>query len=143
MNIQYKEPFFLSLGENCLADNILQRHGLKSFSSPYSSARSNITYAIKNEAHNYENLLSRDSNILTERYGKKTVVNTSFSKIDNIFDIAVNRGFEFTHHNIIEDKSALDSYIRKVDWIKLIKKIKKGWYFCIITDIMPIKTFQK
>ena len=32
-----KESIVLSLGENCLADDILARNNLKSFSSPYAS----------------------------------------------------------------------------------------------------------
>lgn len=40
---------WLSLGENCLSDNILSRHSLKSFSTPFSHARSNIDYALELE----------------------------------------------------------------------------------------------
>lgn len=41
--------YYLSLGENCLADDILKRYKLKSFSTPYSPTRSNIEYAIQSE----------------------------------------------------------------------------------------------
>ena len=39
-----KDKLYLSFGENCLTDNILSRYNIKSYSTPYSSARSNIEY---------------------------------------------------------------------------------------------------
>ena len=66
---------YLSLGENCLPDGILKRYGLKSFSTPYSSARSNIQYAIENELNNYTELLNRKNIVIENRYNKSMPVN--------------------------------------------------------------------
>ncbi|MFJ5369320.1 DUF1796 family putative cysteine peptidase, partial [Bosea sp. CER48] len=44
---------WLSLGENCLPDNILERNGLKMFSTPFSHGRSNIEYAIQLHSEGY------------------------------------------------------------------------------------------
>ena len=41
--------YWLSLGENCLPDNVLQRHGRKTLSTVFSSGRSNIDYAVSLE----------------------------------------------------------------------------------------------
>ena len=40
------ESEYISIGENCLADDILKRFNMKSFSSPYASSRSNIEYIL-------------------------------------------------------------------------------------------------
>ena len=61
MSISDEQPLFVSIGENCLADDILQRHGQKAFSTPYSFARSNIDYAIKLEETEYNTLLLPDN----------------------------------------------------------------------------------
>lgn len=113
---------YLSLGENCLPDDILKRYGLKSFSTPYSPARSNIEYAIYNETHNYKNLLKKENLIIENRYGKNTAVNLSFPCVSHIYDPSVKRGFEFTHHNVICEESARESYIRKIDRMRSLKE---------------------
>lgn len=116
--------YYLSLGENCLADDILKRYKLKSFSTPYSPTRSNIEYAIQNEKNHYANLL--EENILTYeiRYKKKTAVNKKFDEPLNIYEKGVSNGFEFTHHDVISDKEARNSFIRKINRLLDIKESK-------------------
>lgn len=52
------DTYYVSIGENCLTDNILDRFNIKSFSTPYSHGRSNIEYAIHLESEKYQNLLN-------------------------------------------------------------------------------------
>lgn len=107
--------FNVSIGENCLTDNILQRHGLKSLTTPYSHGRSNIDYAIKLEASNYSNLLNRKY-LSYEKVGFQTVVrNIHYADSDHIFSEMHCRGFEFTHHDVIQNESHRESYQRKIN----------------------------
>lgn len=48
----------VSFGENCLTDNILSRNDLKSFSTPYSSGRSNIEYILAHEKEYFNDFLN-------------------------------------------------------------------------------------
>lgn len=115
--INHKSIIYLSIGENCLTDIILERHGLKSFSTPYSYARSNIDYAIALEENNYSNLLSKDSLYYANEQGlpPKAVRSKHIVKCANIYSQAHQKGFEFTHHDVIGDKEHFDSYTRKIE----------------------------
>ena len=114
MNNKNGEVVWLSLGENCLPDDILKRHELKSFSTPYSSGRSNIDYALALEATNYATLLDRDALARGDVYGAPVVRSTRFVESDPIFDPMHVRGFEFTHADPISSEKDRESYGRKI-----------------------------
>ena len=52
------ENVCVSFGENCLTDDILKRHNLKSYSTPYSSSRSNIEYILQIEEDCFSDFLN-------------------------------------------------------------------------------------
>lgn len=45
---------YLSFGENCLTDRLLERHGLKSFATPFSWGLSNVEYILQIEKDKYK-----------------------------------------------------------------------------------------
>ena len=122
MDSDHTKCLFLSLGENCLVDDVLQRHGLKVFSTPYSFARSNIDYAIELEKTDYDTLLSKDNLYYAE--DGKVVRSNTIKDSDNIYDFQHLNGFEFTHHDIISDPRQMESYKRKIDRMKKLKSSK-------------------
>jgi len=126
----------VSIGENCLTDAILDRHGLKSFTTPYSHGRSNIDYAIALESTGYSDLLNLDY-LAYDNVGKKTVIrNTHNLSSDPIFIDLHRNGFEFTHHDVIHNKAHRDSCARKV--IRLLKyKGRKNFHFFYHYRINP------
>lgn len=126
--INQSDYLWLSLGENCLSDHILNRHEVKSFSTPYSHGRSNLDYAIQLEKLRYKSFLDID-NLKYDLVRKSKIVRSKIIKDGDImFDPAHNQGFEFTHHDIIESKIKRDSLKRKVD--RLISfKGKKNFIF--------------
>lgn len=120
-NKDLNEKLFLSLGENCLTDDILKRHSLKSFSTPYSHGRSNIDYAISLEREKYSSLLNKD--LLEYEYvgDKKVVRHKKINRSDLIFSSMHTKGFEFTHHDVISDESQIESYERKVKRLNTLR----------------------
>lgn len=116
---------YISLGENCLTDNILQRNNLKSFSSPFSHGRSNIDYAIQLEKENYRNLLNPKFLIYDYVGELKVVRNRYYTVSDNIYNDLHRNGFEFTHHDVINDEPQRRSYERKILRMKSFDKRKK------------------
>lgn len=118
IRLEMSDNYSLSLGENCLTDNILTRHGLKSFSTPYSHGRTNLDYAINLEKENYSCLM--DSKYLSyEKMGVKRVVrNSKYSTSDPIFIDIHRNGFEFTHHDVLSHDSHRRSYFRKIRRLK-------------------------
>ena len=122
---QLSNTYYLSIGENCLTDNILDRHNIKSFSTPYSHGRSNLDYAIKLEKENYSNLLKAE--YLTYNYlgETKVVRNKHYSESDNIYNEIHQNGFEFTHHDVINNELQRKSYERKILRMKSFSKRKK------------------
>jgi hypothetical protein len=110
----------LSLGENCLSDGILQRHGLKTFNTPYSGTRSNIDYAIQLEREGYAHLLDREA---LERgwAGPTEVVRNVRMTCEPLFHDFHSQGFEFTHHDVIESESHRESFRRKVERLDMLR----------------------
>jgi hypothetical protein len=112
-----------------LTDNILQRHSLKSFSSPYSHGRSNLDYAIFLESTNYEGLLNKE-NLEIGFVGKSRVVRSKIvTKCDEIYHFLHKNGFEFTHHDIINNDKDRKSLIRKINRLNAIRGKKKIVFF--------------
>lgn len=102
----------ISMGENCLTDNILSRNDLKSFSSPFSSCRSNIEYILAFEKEQYADFLN--SHYLNyEMFGQKKVVrNKKYVATINQYNETCMNGMEFTHHDVIS-KRKLKKIIEK------------------------------
>ena len=116
---------YLSIGENCLTDNILSRHDIKSFSTPYSHGRSNLDYAIKLEKDRYSNLLKKEYLYYDTDGELKVVRNNYYTECDNIYNEMHQKNFEFTHHDVINDKAQRESYERKVLRMLTFSKRKK------------------
>ncbi len=108
---------FLSIGENCLFGSVFKRlHIQNTWSTPYTYARSNIIYALHNEKTDYRDLLDKEYIIKDEEYiSHKYWRNKNFLAVENdLFDITVSSGFEFTHHDIINNIDNIRSYERKI-----------------------------
>lgn len=105
---------WLSLGENCLSDDILQRHHRKSYSSVFSSGRSNIDYILDMENDNYENLLNKE-HLYTATIGNEHVVRSNYYDKSSVHyhELHMN-GFEFTHHNPLDKPEHVDAFKRRL-----------------------------
>lgn len=114
IKLKFSKSLWLSLGENCLTDNILARHNFKSFSSPYSHGRSNLDYAISLEEKKYESLLEPE-NLKYDYVGDARVVrSTIVNQSDAIYHELHMNGFEFTHHDVKESDKQRKSLERKI-----------------------------
>lgn len=105
--LKFGNAVFFSIGENCLADNILARNKLKSFSTPYSSGRSNIEYVLSFEKDNFSDLLN--AQYLQQQFvdGKNVVRNNKYLATTNRYNPICVNGLEFTHHDVINDKASI------------------------------------
>lgn len=122
---QLSNTYYLSIGENCLTDNILSRNNIKSFSTPYSHGRSNLDYAIQLEKENYSNLLNLEYLYYGQVDEAKVARNKHYSNSDNIYYKLHLNGFEFTHHDVISNELQRKSYERKILRMKSFSKRKK------------------
>ena len=111
---QFSKTHYLSIGENCLTDNILDRHNIKSYSTPYSHGRSNLDYAIALEKENYANLLNPDYLYYDNVGETKVVRNKLYTNSDDIYNQLHKNGFEFTHHDVLNNELQRKSYERKI-----------------------------
>lgn len=109
-----QQVLWLSLGENCLPDDILQRYNRKSYSSPYSSGRVNIDYATHLEKEGYKNLLEKEYLAYGEVAGERVVRSTYYNQCDDIFEVSSARGFEFTHHDPLSLSVDRNSFERRI-----------------------------
>ena len=107
--IKYRKKFdkniLFSIGENCLADNILARNGLKSFSSPYASARSNIEYILSFENEKFNDFLNDNFLSYDKPLQNNIPINKKYVEVKNNYHNSCSRGFEFTHHNVKDNNS--------------------------------------
>lgn len=101
---KYKKDVYLSFGENCLTDRILERHHIKSFSSPYSSGRSNVEYILQIEKEEFKDLLEKEY-LYRDVVGNHNVVRNRKYICSNIYDESCMSDFEFTHHNVLSDEN--------------------------------------
>ncbi|MEA1892591.1 MAG: hypothetical protein U9N33_07775 [Campylobacterota bacterium] len=141
LNSKSKE-LYLSLGENSLTDNILDRHNLKSFSTPYSNGRTNLDYAIFCEKTNYDTLIDKDLLICD----KTIVYNRNIPITDSIFDLQHIRGFEFTHSDVLNNKTHRASMQRKIDRLVNIKgqeDITFFYHYRVNKNLNYSKIFEK
>ena len=110
-----------SIGENCLTDNILERNNLKSFSSPYSSGRSNIEYILSFEKDMMADFIN-PSYLKYEYFDEKKVVrNKKYVETINYYDKSVTNGFEFTHHDIIKKEKLRVKIKKRCERIQQLK----------------------
>ena len=129
LKLYFSKNCYVSIGENCLTDNILSRHNIKSFSTIYSNGRSNLDYVIGLEKNDYKDLLNPKYLHFDYVDKLKVVRNTFYSSADNIYHKLHLNGFEFTHHNIIENKNAKESVERKIRRFQKLKNKKNFTFF--------------
>ena len=101
----FDKNIVFSIGENCLTDDIISRNHIKSFSSPYASGRSNIEYVLSFEQEKFADFL--DFKYLQYEFfeGKQVARNKKYCRVENKYSESVTNGFEFTHHDVISNKS--------------------------------------
>lgn len=121
IKISFSKNLWLSLGENCLTDNILSRHHLKSFSTPYSHSRSNLDYAITLEKTNYSNLMDLQYLKYDLIDDKKVVRSTIINNSDQMYNELHMNGFEFTHHDVKSSNTERKSLERKINRMHMIR----------------------
>ena len=105
---------FISLGENCLPDDVLSYLGLKNESYPFGGGRFNIEYIIQLIETDFEDLLKTEYLVWGKTVAKDVVRNTKYTYANNIYSDTVTLGFEFTHHNVFEEVPRR-SFIRKIE----------------------------
>lgn len=108
----FDKNVLFSIGENCLADDILARNGLKSFSSPYASGRSNIEYLLAFENEGFKDFLNPEYLVYENTSENKVARNKKYVGVNNSYHKSCTNGFEFTHHDVIGDNAMTDT-IRK------------------------------
>lgn len=129
MLLHTSKALWLSLGENCLTDSILQRYGIKSFSTLYSHGRSNIDYALFLEKNDYKDILNIE-NLRYDNIGKDKVVRSTLANsCDAIFSELHMNGFEFTHHNVIDSEKDKESAKRKIQRMLAIRGTEDVVFF--------------
>lgn len=106
-------PEFVSLGENCLPDDVLSFLGKKNESYPFGSGRFNIEYIIEVVRSDFRDLLKVEHLEIGTTDKKNVVRNTKLAHSHDIYSETVTKGFEFTHHFVLEEIPR-KSYERKI-----------------------------
>lgn len=130
---------YLSFGENCLADDILSRYDLKSFSSPFASGRSNVEYILQIQKDMYKDFLNPEFLEYGNDWGREVVRLKKYNELSNVYDDSCMKGFEFTHHDVIADEEKRASIERRVRRMQSLKNCTLYIFYyhrlCKDTDI--------
>ena len=120
-----QKKIFVSFGENCLTDNILERHKLKLLTTPFSHGRSNVEYILQLERDNYKDFLNPNY-LQYEMFNEKKVPRLKkYNQIHNDYNELHKNGFEFTHHDVIKDESARIKLKQRLDKLQNLIGKKK------------------
>jgi hypothetical protein len=106
--------YWLSLGENCLPDNILKRYGLKSFSTPFSFGQTNLDYALLLERIRYKGFLDQENLKYEQQSVKRFTRSKLTNKCDNIYVHYHMRGFGTSYFDLINSEEDRESFDRKI-----------------------------
>lgn len=105
---------FYSIGENCLGHGVLQRHGVAPLlTTPFSHARSNIDYATQLVETDFVDMLTPRFLHHEQRYKTRMPVHSLYTCEAGLYEKSVCNGFEFSHHDVIDDAENRASYLRK------------------------------
>jgi hypothetical protein len=107
-----------SLGENCLPDRVLQRHGLKSASTPFSHGRTNIDYALQLLHLGFAGWLDPQYLVSFQQGDVRGARQLRYRECEALYDPSVSRGFEFSHHDVRTDANARASLERKLGQLR-------------------------
>ncbi len=129
---------YISIGENCLPDHILNRYQLKSYATPFSHARSNVEYLLSMERDQYRDFLNTEFLAQEDLNGSKVVRHKKYREISNRYHDLHMKGFEFTHHDIVGNPILIDTFARRLVHLRQDKS-KEYWLFyhhrsCPYTD---------
>lgn len=125
LRLKFAKTIFMSFGENCLTDNILERHKLKLITTPFSHGRSNIEYILQLELDNYKNFLNTDFIQYETLNDKKVPRLKTYNVILNGYNELHINGFEFTHHDVISSDAMRLKFKQRVEILQKLKKTKK------------------
>lgn len=105
---------FYSIGENCLAHGVLQRHGVAPLlATPFSHARSNIDYATQLVETDFVDMLTPRFLRHEQRNKTRMPVHSLYTCEAGLYEKSVCNGFEFSHHDVIDDAESRASCARK------------------------------
>lgn len=104
---------FVSIGENCLCQEVIRRHELNTAVGPFSWARGNIDYVIQLVQENFIDFLNPKFLIHREMWGKSPSTNIKYKCKPGIYERSVCNGFEFTHKDVIASEEAATNTARK------------------------------
>ncbi|MCW3462506.1 papain-like cysteine peptidase [Chitinophaga nivalis] len=119
----FQRKVYISFGENCLTDNILDRHNLKSLTTAFSHGRSNIEYILQLEKANFEDFLNLGFLKYESVDGKSVPRLKKYTNIQNNYNELHMNGVEFTHHDVIKNSETRDKMHKRV--VDLKKHLNK------------------
>jgi hypothetical protein len=125
LNLRFSKKIYLSYGENCLTDNILQRQLIKTFTTPFSHGRSNVEYILQAERDAYKDFLN-PKYLQYELLEKKEVARLkTYNQLQNNYNELHTKGFEFTHHDVIGNENHRQKMHKRVQTLTKLKGKKK------------------
>lgn len=131
IKLHFSSTVYVSFGENCLADDILGRHQLKSFSTPYSAAATTVEYILQIENDNFKDFLNLNYLQYEKRKsggpndGKRVPRLKKYNALRNRYMPSRENGFEFTHHDVIKSLTIRDTFRRRIARMQKLKGRKR------------------
>lgn len=106
--------YWLSLGENCLPDDILKRYSLKSFSTPFSNVQTNLDYNLLLESIRYQGFLDKANLEYEQQSVKRFVRSKIICKCEDVYVHYHMNGFGTSYFDLINSEEHRRSFDRKI-----------------------------
>lgn len=119
---------YVSLGENCLIDEILKDFHLRKETYPFGSGRFNIEYIRQICEEDLAHFLDPNFLRYAEVEGIQVVKNDYYTFENDIYESTVCDAVEFTHHNVLDPK-VRESVQRKVERFRLALSDPRDYVF--------------
>lgn len=136
---KFSSRVYLSFGENCLTDNILDRYNLKSFTTPFSHGRSNVEYILQMERDQYKDFVNINYIEYFSLGDIKVPRLCRYNTSKNNYHPLHENGFEFTHHDVIENEELREVFKKRV---KRLKSFKSKEYILFYHHRYNLKTIE-
>jgi hypothetical protein len=138
-HLKKTDKIYLSFGDNCLPYNIIDLQKKKSLTTPFSHGRSNIEYILNLEKDSYRDFVNEGYLRFENLNGAEVPRLKTYLEITNEYNELHMNGFEFTHHDVINNPELRNKFKERVMGMKsyLGKKKYVIFYhnrFCAETD---------
>lgn len=134
---------WISFGENCLTQTLINNIGLNTTYTPFTFTRTNPDYVLHFERNGYDLLKDKDNFVQRDEQFYKTSYKNEIDTGKNF--IQASRVLAFGHHDVLESEDAMQKISRRADRMPELrdKKLSILYYHMVDADTDSFPSLEK